>query len=223
MPLSHCTSPRTSAIFVAYLVVYGMGVQRFLLVVDQTPVVPPPAKYLTTHALKERGWTATMIAALLPSHDAARTAYVRLPGQALVKLYLRTRVEEVELSEEFLICQEKATKAKERRGSAARTAQHQALLKRCVQGFRPTFRWPERWCQRSDWQLSLVDVRTFYERWEPKFTDMGHTARQRVLDALHEKNRHLFSKRFPGVTPGPQRPPKLKKPAAKSTPSSYGL
>jgi hypothetical protein len=80
-----------------------MGVQRFLMVVDQTPVVPPPAKYLTTHALKERGWTATMIAALLPQHDAARTAYVRLPGKALVKLYLRTRVEEIELSEEFLI------------------------------------------------------------------------------------------------------------------------
>ena len=200
-----------------------MGVQRFLMVVDQTPVVPPPAKYLTTHALKERGWTATMIAALLPHHDAARTAYVRLPGQALVKLYLRTRVEEVELSEEFLIYQEKAVKAKVRRGSAARTAQHQALLKRCVQGFRPTFTWPERWCQRSDWQLSLVDVRTFYERWEPKFTDMGHTARQRVLDALHEKNRRLFSKRFPGITPGPQRPPKLKKLDAKITPSPYGL
>jgi hypothetical protein len=189
-----------------------MGVQRFLLVVDQTPVVPPPTKYLTTHALKERGWTATMIAALLPSHDAARTAYVQLPGQALVKLYLRTRVEEVELSEEFLIYQEKAAKAKVRRGSAARTAQHQALLKRCVQGFRPAYTWPECWCQRSDWQLSLVDVRTFYERW-----DMGHMARQRVLDALHEKNRRLFSKRFPGVPPGPQRPPKLKKLGAKST------
>ena len=196
-----------------------MGVQRFLLVVDQTPVVPPPTKYLTTHVLKERGWTATMIAALLPCHDAARTAYVRLPGQALVKLYLRTRVEEIELSEEFLIYQEKAAKAKVRRGSATRTAQHQALLKRCVQGFRPTFRWPERWCQRSDWQLSLVDVRTFYERWEPKFNDMGHTARQRVLDALHEKNRRLFSKRFPRVTAGPQRPPKLKKLAAKSPPT----
>ncbi|MGI4736213.1 MAG: hypothetical protein ACRYG7_13635 [Janthinobacterium lividum] len=103
-----------SAIFVAYLVGCGMGVQRFLLVVDQTPVVPPPAKYLTTHALKERGWTATMIAALLPQHDAARTAYVRLPGKALVKLYLRTRVEEIELSEEFLIYQEKAAKAKVR-------------------------------------------------------------------------------------------------------------
>lgn len=188
-----------------------MGVQRFLMVVDRTPVVPPPTKYLTTHALKERGWTATMIAALLPRHDAERTSYVRLPGNALVKLYLRTRVEEVELSEEFLIEQEKASKAKARRGSAARTAQHQALLKQCVQRFRPSYVWPERWCQRSDWQLSLVDVRIFYDRWEPKFTDMGPTARQRVLDALHEKNRRLFGKRFPGVEPGPQRPPKLGK------------
>lgn len=200
-----------------------MGVQRFLMVVDQTPVVPPPPKYLTTHALKERGWTTTMIAALLPQHDAARTAYVRLPGQALVKLYLRTRVEEVELSEEFLIYQEKAAKAKERRGSAARTAQHQALLKRCVQGFRPTYTWPERWCQRSDWQLSLVDVQAFYERCAPKFTDMGHTARQRVLDALHEKNRRLFCKRFPEATAGPQRPPKLKKQVVKSPSAPYGL
>jgi hypothetical protein len=188
-----------------------MGVQRFLMVVDRTPVAPPPTKYLTTHALKERGWTATMIATLLPRHDAERTAYVRLPGNALVKLYLRTRVEEVELSEEFLIEQERASKAKARRGSAARTAQHQALLKQCVQRFRPTYVWPERWCQRSDWQLSLLDVRTFYDRWEPKFTDMGRTARQRLLDALHEKNRRLFGKRFPGVELGPQRPPRLSK------------
>ncbi|RZK25393.1 MAG: hypothetical protein EOO63_16095 [Hymenobacter sp.] len=200
-----------------------MGVQRFLLGVDPPSVPAPQTKYLTTHALKERGWTASMIAALLPRHDAARTSYIRLPGNGMVKLYLRTRVEEVELSEEFLIEQERATKAKARRGSAARTAQHQALLKRCVQHFRPTYRWPERWCQRSDWQLSLVDVQVFYERWEPKFTEMGHTARQRVLDALHEKNRRLFSKRFPGVTPGPQRPPKLKKQVAKSIHAPYSL
>lgn len=159
-----------------------------------------------------------MIAALLPHHDAARTAYVQLPGKALVKLYLRTRVEEVELSEEFLIEQERATKARARRGTAARTAQHQALLKQCVQRFRPSYVWPERWCQRSDWQLSLVDVQAFYDRWALKFTEMGYSARQRVLDALHEKNRRLFSKRFPGVTPGPQRPAKLKKPATKSPP-----
>jgi hypothetical protein len=183
-----------------------MGVQRSLMVVDRTPVAPPPTKYLTT-----RGWTATMIATLLQHHDAARTAYVRLPGKALVKLYLRTWVEEVELSEEFLIEQERASKAKARRGSAARTAQHQALLKQCVQRFRPSYRWPERWCPRSDWQLSLVDVQAFYERWAPKFLDMGHSVRQRVLDALHEKNRRLFSKRFPSVTVGPQRPAKLKK------------
>ena len=222
-PYAYIVARDASTIFVAYLSSCGMGVQRFLMVVDRTPVVPPPTKYVTTHALKARGWTATMIATLLPRPDAARTAYVRLPGSALVKLYLRTRLEEVELSEEFLLYQEKAAKAKLRRGSAARTAQHQALLKRCVQGFRPTYTWPERWCQRSDWQLSLVDVRAFYERWEPKFTDLGHTARQRVLDALHEKNRRLFSKRFPGVTTGPQRPPKLKKLPAKSPPSPYGL
>jgi hypothetical protein len=59
-------------IFVAYLIAWSMGVQRFLLVADRTPVAPPLTKYLTTHALKERGWTATMIAALLPRHDAAR-------------------------------------------------------------------------------------------------------------------------------------------------------
>lgn len=181
------------------------------MVLDQTPAVAPQTKYLTTYQLKERGWTATMIASLLSSHDASRSAYTQLPGNAPVKLYLRVRVEEMELSDDFLIGQEKATKAKARRGSAARMVQHQALLKRCVQHFRPTYTWPERWCQRSDWQLSLVDVRVFYDRWEPKFMDMGHTARQRVLDALHEKNRRLFSKRFPGIEPGPQRPAKLGK------------
>ncbi|MFD2717115.1 hypothetical protein ACFST9_00210 [Hymenobacter monticola] len=186
--------------------------QRFLMVLDQTPAsAPPPTKYLTTYQLKERGWTATMIAALLPVPDAARAAYVWVPGNALVKLYLRARVEEVEQSDDFLMGQEKATKAKARRGSAARTAQHHVLLKRCVQHFRPSYMWPERWCQRSDWQLSLVDVQAFYDRWEPKFTDLSHAARQRVLDALHEKNRRLFSKRFPEVAPGPQRPKKLGK------------
>lgn len=164
-----------------------------------------------------------MIATLLPRPDAARTSYVRLPGNALVKLYLRTRVEEVELSEEFLIEQQRATQAKARRGSAARTAQHQALLKQCVQRFRPSYVWPERWCQRSDWQLSLVDVQAFYDRWAPKFAEMSHATRQRVLGALHEKNRRLFSKRFPDVTAGPQRPPKLQKLAVKITHSPYGL
>lgn len=93
-------------------------------------------------------------------------------GNAPVKLYLRVRIEEIELSDDFLIGQGKATKSKARRGSAARTAQHQELLKRCVQHFRPTYTWPERWGQCSDWQLSLVDVRVFYDRWEPKFMDM---------------------------------------------------
>ena len=92
-----------------------------------------------------------------------------------------------------------------------------------MQSFRPTYTWPERWCQRSDWQLSLVDMQLFYERWEPKFTEMGHTARQRVLDALHEKNRRLFSKRFPGVAAGPQLPAKLKKLAAQSPLAPFSL
>ncbi|WP_262889665.1 hypothetical protein [Hymenobacter sp. BRD67] len=38
----------------AYLIGCGMGVQRFLMVVDQTPVPAPPTKYMTTHALKAR-------------------------------------------------------------------------------------------------------------------------------------------------------------------------
>lgn len=179
---------------------------------NQPPAsTPPQTTYLTTYQLKERGWTATMIAQLLPRHDASRAAYIRLPGNAAVKLYLRARVEEVEVSDDFLLAQEKAANAQTRRGSAARTAQHHALLKQCVQRFRPTYTWPERWCQRSDWQLSLVDVRAFYDRWAPKFTAMSHAARQRVLAALHEKNRRLFGKRFPGVAPGPQRAPKLER------------
>jgi hypothetical protein len=68
-----------------------------------------------------------------------------------------------------------------------------------------------------------VDVQVFYERWAPKFIGMGLSARQRVLDALHEKNRRLFSQRFPSATLGPHRPPKLKKQAAKSPLSLYSL
>ncbi|RZJ60493.1 MAG: hypothetical protein EOO58_02890, partial [Hymenobacter sp.] len=61
---------------------------------DQSPVSAPlQTKYLTTYDLKERGWTVTMIAELLPQHDASRAAYIRLPGNAPVKLYLRARVE----------------------------------------------------------------------------------------------------------------------------------
>jgi hypothetical protein len=59
---------------------------------------PIADQVLDTDALKEWGWMATMIAAFC----FTMMPRVRLPGNALVKLYLRMRVEEVELSEEFL-------------------------------------------------------------------------------------------------------------------------
>jgi hypothetical protein len=40
-------------IFVAYLVACGMGIQHFLLVVDRTPVAPPPTKYVLDDARAE--------------------------------------------------------------------------------------------------------------------------------------------------------------------------
>ncbi len=104
--------------------------QRFLMVAEQTQT-----KYLTMYQLKERGWTATMIATLLPAHNAWRAAYIRVPSNA--PLHLRARIEEVELSDEFLIAQEKSRKP--RLGGARPPVRPPlALVKRCVQKFRPT-------------------------------------------------------------------------------------
>jgi hypothetical protein len=129
-----------------------------------------------------------MIAWLLPLHDASRPAYFQMPGNALVKLYLRTRVQEVELGDDFLLWQKKLNKNRQ-----------EILSIRCVQAFSPTYTWSERYDEQSDWQLSLLDVQAHYDQWEHELIDMDYFTRKHMLDKLYSKNRRLFRKRFPGI------------------------
>ncbi|MFC5601349.1 hypothetical protein [Deinococcus cellulosilyticus] len=74
--------------------------------------------YFTTHDLKTRGWTLTMIQKLLPDHDAEKENYMRYQGrygsrqiQHPVKLYDQDRIKQLEDSEDFFVLYEKAQKA----------------------------------------------------------------------------------------------------------------
>jgi hypothetical protein len=203
-----------AAIWGTCLLVRGRGAAHgLLLVVDK----PPRAAYVTTHALKERGWTATMIAALLPRHDAARTSYVRLPGNAL-PWSSSTCAPGGESRAQLGVSHRAGTRHEGK--SAARVGGAHGPAPSTAQALRarlPTHLPLARALVPAlGLAVSLVDVQAFYDRWVSKLADLSHAAQQRVFDALHEKNQRLFSKRFPRITSGPQRPPKLKKHSAKN-------
>ncbi len=92
---------------------------------------------LSTHELKGRGWTPSLIRDFLGPHDATRPNRMRLGGRRTlphVKLYLTERVNEAESEERFLIAQGRAMDARERAERARNTrrakrlAQVEALL-----------------------------------------------------------------------------------------------
>jgi hypothetical protein len=152
-----------------------------------------------------------MINWLLPLHDASRTAYPQMPGNALVKLYLRSRVQEVESGDDFLLWQEEQNKSRAQQAILIKKSQQEILSKQCVQAFLPTYTWSERCDEQSDWQLSLSDVQAHYDQWEHKFIDMAPSTRKHVLNRLHDKNRRLFRKRFPEVKLSRRRTSKVPK------------
>lgn len=74
-------------------------------------------EFLSTHDLKGRGWTASLIRDFLGHHDATRPNMMRFGRRRNlppVKLYSTDRVNDVERDERFLIAQGRAMEARER-------------------------------------------------------------------------------------------------------------
>jgi hypothetical protein len=100
-----------------------------------------PAGFLATQDLKERGWTAALIAKFLGTHDGTRPNGLKMGRRKLppVKLYAEARVEEAERDENFLIGQARAADARERaeKAKAARNLARAALLEAAATSYRP--------------------------------------------------------------------------------------
>lgn len=108
------------------------------------PVTPPG--FLATQDLKERGWTAGLIARFLGPHDDTRENGLKMGRRRLppVKLYREERVLEAERDEAFLLGQARAADARERaeRARETREAKRRALLQAAAESYTPTI-YPE--------------------------------------------------------------------------------
>lgn len=104
------------------------------------PVTPPG--FLATQDLKERGWTAGLIAKFLGHHDSERENGLKMGRRRLppVKLYREERVKEAERDEAFLVAQARAADARERAEQARQTreAKRAALLQAAAESYTPT-------------------------------------------------------------------------------------
>lgn len=162
----------------------------------------PLTDYYTTHEVKARGWSGTMINKLMPRANAARKPWPR-PGvihraDALVHLYLRERVEEEETTEDFLITGAAADKAKARGASngATRTANNQARIAEYVSAFKPRFTWAQQpgYTQEGGCYLEVVRWERRNEARAAGFSKQVKTlAHQALLTKCHE----LFARKFP--------------------------
>ena len=97
---------------------------------------------LSTHELKGRGWTPSLIRDFLGPHDASRPNRMRLGGRrklAPVKLYSAERVNEAESQETFLIAQGRAMDARVRaeRARDTRRARRLAQVEALLRGWPP--------------------------------------------------------------------------------------
>lgn len=171
--------------------------------------------YYDTHQIKERGWTATMIARLLPRHDSSRENHLRVGRSrsyvaAPVKLYLVARVEEVEATEDFLIAQAAAIKAREAglKGKG-KAAQRTAMVTAAYVNSFVLEQWDEpEEAGTWDWHR----LWTYYQRqlmlWENDHDgplwDLTPKARQYARQLVHEKLRELFRERYPEQLRQPQ-------------------
>ncbi|GBF05082.1 hypothetical protein DAERI_030248 [Deinococcus aerius] len=104
------------------------------------PVTPPG--FLATQDLKERGWTAGLIARFLGHHDDTRENGLKMGRRRLppVKLYREERVLEAERDEAFLLGQARAADARERaeRVRETREARRRALLGAAAESYTPS-------------------------------------------------------------------------------------
>ncbi|PYE54867.1 hypothetical protein [Deinococcus yavapaiensis] len=93
-------------------------------------------EFLSTHDLKGRGWTASLIRDFLGNHDATRPNMMRFGRRRKlppVKLYATDRVDEAERDERFLIAQGRAMEAKERAERAKLTRRRK--IERAIDDF----------------------------------------------------------------------------------------
>ena len=98
---------------------------------------------LSTHELRQRGWTPSLIRDFLTHHDATRPNLMRLGSRRRlppVKLYLKERVDEAESTEEFLVAQGRAMDARDRaeRAKLTRQANRMARADAFVDAWNPS-------------------------------------------------------------------------------------
>lgn len=162
--------------------------------------LPESIPMLSTHELKERGWTAGMIAKLLPTHDSTR-ANQREVGRtrkllaAPVKLYQRARVEEVETTEEFLIAEAAAQKdkARARKGVATRT-EH---LRAYVAGYVPQLLGAaDALTGHALWQFHLRELTQYEHAHTDEWMKLPGPLRRQGSNELYNIHRDAFRAKF---------------------------
>ncbi|WP_034384649.1 hypothetical protein [Deinococcus sp. YIM 77859] len=109
---------------------------------SRPPVPVTPPGFLATQDLKERGWTAGLIAKFLGQHDLTRENGLKMGRRRLppVKLYREERVQDAEREEAFLVAQARAADARARaeRARETREAKRAALLQAAADRYSPT-------------------------------------------------------------------------------------
>lgn len=176
----------------------------FLRMEKYLPPAPtrPLTDYYTTHEVKARGWSGTMISKLMPRANAARKPWPR-PGvihraDALVYLYLRERVEEEETTEDFLITGAAADKARTRcaGNGATRAANNEARIAEYVGAFKPRFTWAQQLGATQEGGCYLEVVR-WERRNEASTAGFSKQVKTLAHKALLAKCHELFARKFP--------------------------
>ncbi|WP_189004994.1 hypothetical protein [Deinococcus roseus] len=129
--------------------------------------------YFTTHDLKLRGWTATLIRKLVPEHDAEKENLLRIPGrygsrkvQHPVKLYAQERIKQLEDTEDFYVLYEKAQQALAR-GAKRREKvleQKRKMLETTLEGYQPDVQLDLGW--HANLRAFKEVLRAHLQQWE---------------------------------------------------------
>jgi hypothetical protein len=162
--------------------------------------LPDPIPMLSTHELKERGWTAGMITKLLPRHDSTRANQLEvgrsrklLPSP--VKLYKLARVEEVETTEEFLIAQAEGNKGKARaqKGVATRTEK----LRAYIAGYTPQLADPpDPLTGHELWKHHLRELTMYEHEHTEEWLSLSKPMQRQGSNELYNIHRDAFRAKF---------------------------
>jgi hypothetical protein len=162
--------------------------------------LPEPIPMLSTHELKERGWTAGMIAKLLPKHDSTRANQLEvgrsrklLPSP--VKLYQLARVEEVETTEDFLIAQAAGNKGKAsaQKGVDTRTEK----LRAYVAGYTPQLLGAaDALAGHELWTYHLRELTQYEHDHTEQWLQLSGPMRRQASNELYNNHRDAFRAKF---------------------------